>query len=46
VLVYKLNDLKLDLKKWNEEVFGNAGKQKRDLLDCIESWVLLQREDL
>lgn len=22
----------MDLKRWNEEVFGNVGKQKKDLL--------------
>ena len=35
VLVCRLKALKLDLKKWNEEVFGNVGKQKKDLLDVI-----------
>lgn len=25
----------MDLKKWNEEVFCNVGKQKNDLLDDI-----------
>jgi hypothetical protein len=24
--------MKMDLKKWNEEDFGNIGKQKNDLL--------------
>jgi hypothetical protein len=35
VLAFKLKALKLDLKKWNEEVFGNVGKQKNDLLDDV-----------
>jgi hypothetical protein len=30
-----LRALTTDLKKWNEEVFGNVGKQKKDLLDGI-----------
>jgi hypothetical protein len=28
--------LKEDLKKWNEEVFGDVGKKKNELLD--ENW--------
>jgi hypothetical protein len=35
VLACKLKALKSDLKKWNEEVFGNVGKKKKDLLDGI-----------
>jgi hypothetical protein len=35
VLACKLKALKLDLKKWNEEVFGKIGKQNKDLLDGI-----------
>jgi len=35
VLAYKLKDLKLCLKKWNGDVFGNVGKKKKDLMDGI-----------
>jgi hypothetical protein len=35
VLAYKLRILKMDLKKWNEEIFGNVRKQKKDLVDGI-----------
>jgi hypothetical protein len=35
VLARKLKALKLDLKKWNEEVFSNIGRNKKILLeDC------------
>jgi hypothetical protein len=42
VLVCRLKALKLDLKKWNEEVFGNV----RIFWMVSGSWILLQREDL
>jgi len=32
VLANKLKALKADLKKWNEEVFGDLGKKKNELL--------------
>jgi hypothetical protein len=32
VLSNKLKALKADLKKWNEEVFGDLGKKKNELL--------------
>jgi hypothetical protein len=35
VLERKLEALKLDLKKLNEDIFGNVGKQKKDFLDDI-----------
>jgi hypothetical protein len=35
VLACKLSALKTDLKKWNEEIFGNVRKQKKDLVDGI-----------
>jgi hypothetical protein len=35
VLACKLKALKSDLKKWNEKVFGNVGKKKKDLMDGI-----------
>jgi ABC-type polar amino acid transport system ATPase subunit len=35
VLANKLKALKVDLKKWNAEVFGDVGKKKNELLECI-----------
>jgi hypothetical protein len=35
VLACKLKALKVDLRKWNEEVFGYVGLQKKALLDGI-----------
>jgi hypothetical protein len=35
-LARKLKALKLGLKKWNEEVFGNVGKHKKVLLDELQ----------
>lgn len=35
VLACKLKALRLDLKKWNEEVLGNVGKKKKDLMHGI-----------
>jgi hypothetical protein len=29
-LAHKLKALKLDLKKWNKEIFDNASKRKKD----------------
>jgi hypothetical protein len=31
VFARKLKALKVDMKKWNEEVFGNVGVQKKEL---------------
>jgi hypothetical protein len=31
----KLKALKVDLKKWNAEVFSDVGKKKNELLECI-----------
>ena len=31
VLDQKFNALKGDMKKWNEEVYGNVGKQKKEM---------------
>jgi hypothetical protein len=30
-LARKLKALKLDLKKWNEEIFGNVGQRKKEM---------------
>jgi hypothetical protein len=35
VLARKLKTLKLDLKKWNEEVFGNVESNKRKLIEDL-----------
>jgi len=35
VLARRLKALKTNLKKWNDEVFGNVGKQKKVLLDGL-----------
>jgi hypothetical protein len=36
VLANKLQSLKRDLKKWNEEVFGDIGRKKKELLEGIQ----------
>jgi hypothetical protein len=36
VLANKLKTLKVDLKKWNAEVFGDVGKKKKELLEGIK----------
>jgi hypothetical protein len=35
VLANKLKALKVDLKKWNVDVFGDVGKKKNELLEGI-----------
>jgi hypothetical protein len=35
VLAHKLKALKSDLKKGNEEVFGNVGQRKEEMVDGI-----------
>jgi hypothetical protein len=36
VLTKKLKALKVDLKKWNAEVFGDVWKKKKELLEGIK----------
>jgi hypothetical protein len=36
ILVQKLKLLKLDLKQWNVEVFGNVNAKKNEILSCIQ----------
>ena len=36
VLAHKLKALKLDLKRWNEEVFGNIERNKRVLMEDLQ----------
>jgi hypothetical protein len=35
VLACKLKALKVDLRKWNEEVFGHVGQRKKTMLEGI-----------
>jgi hypothetical protein len=51
VLACKLKALKLDLKKWNEEIFGNVERNKKKLFEDLqalnaveESRVLIEEE--
>jgi hypothetical protein len=37
VLACKLKALKLDLKKWNKEVFGNVERNKRKLFEDLQA---------
>jgi exonuclease III len=36
ILANKLKNLKTDLKKWNEEVFGDIGRKKKELMEGIQ----------
>jgi hypothetical protein len=42
ILANKLKALKSDLKKWNEEVFGDIGKKKKELLEGIQELELIE----
>jgi hypothetical protein len=42
VLAKKLKALKADLKKWNEEVFGDLRKKKKELLEGIRELELIE----
>jgi len=42
ILANKLEALKSDLKKWNEEVFGDIGKKKEELLEGIRELELIE----
>jgi hypothetical protein len=42
VLANKLKALKTDLKKWNEEVFGEVGKKKKELLEGVRELDLVE----
>ncbi|GLT55575.1 hypothetical protein SLA2020_286860 [Shorea laevis] len=35
VLAQKLRALKIDLKKWNEEVFGDVGQRKKEMIEGL-----------
>jgi len=37
-----LKTLKADLKKWNDEVFGDVGKKKNELLEGIQELVIIE----
>jgi hypothetical protein len=42
ILANKLKALKTDLKKWNEEVFGDVGKKNNELLEGIRELDLVE----
>jgi hypothetical protein len=44
VLAQKLKALKADLKKWNEEVFGDVGKRKWEIMESLCALDLLAEE--
>jgi hypothetical protein len=44
VLASKLKGLKADLKIWNEEVFGDIGKKKKELLKGIRDLDLIAED--
>jgi hypothetical protein len=44
VLAQKLKALKSDLKKWNEEVFGNVGKRKKEMVEGLCELDLIAEE--
>jgi hypothetical protein len=46
ILACKLKALKEDLKKWNEEAFGNVERNKRKLFEAIEGSRALVEEEL
>jgi hypothetical protein len=41
ILANKLKALKEDLKKWNEEVLGDVGKKKNEILEGIRELDLM-----
>jgi hypothetical protein len=42
VLANKLKALKADLEQWNEEVFGDIGKKKKELLEGIRELEVIE----
>jgi hypothetical protein len=44
VFAYKIKQLKLDLKSWNKEVFGNVKEKRKCLMEEIQSLNLLEEE--
>jgi hypothetical protein len=42
VIARKLKALKLDLKKWNEEVFGNVERNKRKLIVDLQGFDIVE----
>jgi hypothetical protein len=42
VLAHKLKALKLDLKKWNEKVFGNIESNKRKLIEDLQAFDVIE----
>jgi len=42
VIARKLKALKLDLKKWNEEVFGNVERNERKLIVDLQGFDIVE----
>lgn len=42
VLARKLKALKLDLKKWNDKVFGKVERRKRSLLEELQIFDVIE----
>lgn len=42
MLARKLKDLKIDLKKWKEEVFGNVERRTRILLEELHVFDVIE----
>jgi hypothetical protein len=43
VLAHKLKALKVDLKIWNAEVFGDVGRRRRNYWKVLKSWSVLKK---
>jgi hypothetical protein len=41
-LANKLKTQEADLKKWSDEVFGDVGKKKNELLEGIQELVIIE----
>jgi hypothetical protein len=44
ILARKLKALKVDLRRWNEEVFGNVGRKKKILLEELRVLEIFEEE--
>jgi hypothetical protein len=44
ILASKLKALKVDLKRWNEEVFGNVERKKKILLEELHVFDIIEEE--
>jgi hypothetical protein len=41
---YKIESIEIKLKKWNEEVFGNVAKRKKELVDGLCELDMIAKE--